>query len=206
MEQADTDEKRGRIAFGTDEKGRPQIRITILKKANFSTFVHETGHAFLEEMRRDVEMLRAKDAASLTPLQRGVIADFDALMKYLGVALGAEITRDAHEKFARSFEAYAREGKAPSHALREAFQRFRQFLVRIYQTLKGLDVELTDEVLGIMDRMLATDEAISFAENRLASSPISPEVAKQIGMTHEQYATYVAPRCAAPGGRATQSS
>lgn len=197
MEQADTDEKRGRIAFGTDEKGRPQIRITILKKANFSTFVHETGHAFLEEMRRDVEMLRAKDAASLTPLQRGVIADFDALMKYLGVAPGAEITRDAHEKFARSFEAYAREGKAPSHALREAFQRFRQFLVRIYQTLKGLDVELTDKVRGIMDRMLATDEAISFAENRLASSPISPEVAKQLGMTNEQYATYVARRFAA---------
>lgn len=196
MEQADSGDKRGHIAFGKDRKGRPQIRITILKKANFSTFIHETGHAFLDETRRDATMLRGRDPASLTPVQSRFIDDHDALMKYLGVAPDATITKDAHEKFARSFEAYAREGRAPSYALRDAFQRFRQFLVRIYKTLKGLDVELTDEVRGIMDRMLATDEAIAFAENRLSSSPISPEVAAQLGMTNEQYATYVARRLA----------
>lgn len=184
-------ENRGKVRFGKDRKGRPLIRIEILKAANFSTFVHESGHAFLEEMSIDAATLRTKDAATLTPVQQQFLADHDALMAHLGISPGADITKAAHEKFAKSFEAYAREGKAPSFALRDVFRRFAEFLTRIYRTVTALGVELTPEVRGIMDRMLASQEAIEFAQNRLSSSPISPEVAAQMGMTNEQYATYV---------------
>ena len=184
-------ENRGKVRFGKDRKGRRLIRIEILKAANFSTFVHESGHAFLEELRADAETLRARDPATLTERQQRFLADVDALMKYLGVEPGADVTKAAHEKFAKSFEAYAREGKAPSFALRDVFRRFAEFLTRIYRTVTALGVELTPEVRGIMGRMLASQEAIEFAQNRLSSSPISPEVAAQMGMTNEQYATYV---------------
>ena len=189
---------RGKIRFGKDRKGRRLIRIELLKDANFSTFIHETGHAFLEEMAIDVALLREKDPATLTPQQQRYIADFEAMMRYLGAdPASTDIPVAAHEKFAKSFEAYAREGKAPSAALQRAFKWFAKFLTRIYRTINGLGVELTPEVRAIMDRMLATDEAIEFAQNKLTASPISPEVAAQLGMTNEQYATYIERRLAA---------
>jgi hypothetical protein len=67
----------------------------------------------------------------------------------------------AHEVWARSFEAYLREGKAPSVELQSAFRRFKAWLLEVYRTLRSLNVEIDDEIRGVFDRMLATDEQIS---------------------------------------------
>lgn len=153
--------------------------VSLLRKADLSTFVHESGHFYLEVMH---DIARAADA----PQQ--IRDDFDTLLKSFGVAGdGAEQRladwtgrtldekRAGHEQFARSFEAYLMEGKAPTLELQSLFSRFRSWLVNIYQSLKNLNVELSDEVRGVMDRLVATDEAIRYTEQARGYLPLHVE-------------------------------
>ncbi|MEK9810149.1 MAG: hypothetical protein VW362_06845, partial [Candidatus Nanopelagicales bacterium] len=73
--------------------------------------------------------------------------------------------RASHEMFARGTEAYVREGNAPSFELRQIFARFKDWLVRIYRSVRELNVEITPEFRAVLDRMLATDEQIQEARN-----------------------------------------
>lgn len=77
-------------------------------------------------------------------------------------AAGAAYDRAAQEYFARGFERYLMEGKAPvpSNELLSVFRRFKKWLCEIYRTLTELDVELSDDVRGVFDRIVASDEAV----------------------------------------------
>lgn len=70
----------------------------------------------------------------------------------------------SHERFARGFEAYLREGKTPTPELAGVFARFQVWLTNIYKSIKGLNVELSDEVRSVYDRMLASQEEIDNAK------------------------------------------
>lgn len=105
-----------------------------------------------------------------------------------------------HEYWARGFENYLYEGKAPSVELQSLFQKFRAFILSAYRRLlaaaKGgmpevLNVRLTDNARRIMDRMLATTEQIKLAEQSRSMIPLwsTPE---QAGMTPERFAAYQA--------------
>jgi len=74
--------------------------------------------------------------------------------------LGKAFDVAAHEYFARGFEAYMREGKAPTAELQSVFRRFKKWLTDIYKSLTELNVELSDDVRAVYDRMLASEEAI----------------------------------------------
>lgn len=75
--------------------------------------------------------------------------------------LGRAFDTAAHEYFARGFEAYLREGRAPTSDLQSVFRRFKAWLVEIYRNLTSLDVELSDDMRAVYDRMLATEDAIN---------------------------------------------
>lgn len=164
--------------------------IALLKDADLSTFLHETGHFFLEVYA---------DLASRPDAPAQVAADMQALVKWFGVKdvktiedwrkLTLAQQRGAHEKFARGFEAYLFKGEAPNVEIQGLFQRFRAWLVSVYRSIKALDVSLTDEVRGVMDRMLATDLQIKVAEQTRAYRPLF-ETAEQIGMTPEEWTAY----------------
>lgn len=190
---------RGQIAFGADITQVPSI-ITLLKGADLSTFLHESGHFFLEVQIDLASRIGAEanvfGSDTNTPGQRQILADTSALLDWFGVesinewfGLSLEEKRSYHEKFARGFESYLFEGKAPSIELQGMFQRFRAWLLRVYKDLKALNVELTDEVRGVMDRMLATTEQIELAEKGRSMLPLftAPE---QAGMTTEEFAAY----------------
>lgn len=130
------------------------------------------------------DLARAQDASR----DREVVAR-SALTAWHAMPL--EQQRQFDEQWARGFEAYAFEGRAPSLELQELFQRFRSWLLRIYKNLTALNVQLTDEVRGVMDRMLAADEAIQTATTARAMGPLF-ETAAQAGMTPEQWAGYQA--------------
>jgi hypothetical protein len=178
------------------------LTISLLKKADLSTFLHESGHFFLE-VQADIASKLQQEAElfgldSLKPGERHILNDTDALLRRFGVEslaewynLDFEEKRVYHEKFARGFEAYLFEGKAPSIELQGLFQRFRAWLVSVYRELKNLNVDLTDEVRGVFDRMLATNEQITLAEQGRSMMPLftSPE---QAGMTPEEFAAYQA--------------
>ena len=76
------------------------------------------------------------------------------------IAIRAAEERWMQERFARGFERYIAEGKAPTQALQSAFRKFKSWLVSIYRDLKNLGKEPPEDVKRVMDRMLATDDEI----------------------------------------------
>ena len=168
--------------------------ITLLKNADLSTFLHESGHFFLETQVEIAAQLQGKE--SLTVGEKQLLQDTNALLKWFGVPdlatwynLDFEEKRSYHEQFARGFEAYLFEGKAPNIELQGVFQRFRAWLLNVYRDLKNLNVELTDEVRGVFDRMLATTDEIKLAEQGRSMMPLFAS-AEQAGMTPEEFAAY----------------
>ena len=65
---------------------------------------------------------------------------------------------DFHERFARGFEAYLMEGSAPSKSLLTVFQNFKDWLRQVYNSVKDLDINLSDEAIKLFDRVFTTDE------------------------------------------------
>lgn len=177
---------RGQIQIGT---GRA-MQISLFKGADLSTFLHESGHFFLEVYR---DVATADDAS---PQLR---SDMDALLKWFGVESADQIGVDQHEQFARGFEAYLGEGKAPTPELQSVFSQFKQWILGVYRSLRNLDVELTDEVRGVFDRMLASQEEIDAAQARVGFEPIARDLAEAqaLGMTERQFSDYQAQVAAA---------
>lgn len=173
--------------------------IGLLKTADLSTFLHESGHFFLEvQMDLAAKLMHESAGFTLSEGEQQIVADAQALLTWFGVSdfatwynLDFEEKRSYHEQFARGFEAYLFEGNAPSIEVQGVFQRFRAWLVNVYKELKALNVELSDEVRNVMDRMLATDEEIKAAEYGRSMLPLF-ESAQQAGMTPEEFAAYQA--------------
>lgn len=133
--------------------------ITLFGNADESTFVHESGHYFLDVMT---------DVAMRSDAPEQVRADIQTLMDWFGLkdldewnGLSLEEKRQFHEQFARGFEQYLRDGVAPSSRLEAIFKQFKDWLVSIYKSAADLDVELTPEVRDVYARMLATDKEIA---------------------------------------------
>jgi len=103
-------------------------------------------------------------------------------------AMSLNQRRGYHEQFARGFEAYLMEGKAPTTRLRGLFQRFSAWLKAVYRDITRLNVELTDEVRGVMDRLVASSEEIALAEQSAAFAPLLEN--KLPGMTDDEWLSY----------------
>jgi methyl-accepting chemotaxis protein len=151
--------------------------IELFKGADMSTLAHEMGHVYFLELERQI-----KEGIADEQMQ----ADYEKLCKWVGATPGEALTADQHEQLARGWEAYLLEGKAPIKELEGVFQRFREWLLRIYQTVKSLGVELNDEVRGVFDRMLATREEIeaTAAENNLLN--LTTEELDKLGIPRAQ--------------------
>ena len=148
--QAKADEVvRGMTSMMSDDK---KI-IELFDQADFSTFVHESGHVFLEDLRMLATMENAPEQ---------VVSDWEEVKKWTGYQEGADAdtNRNAHEKFAQGFEAYVRDGSAPTQALQRAFRQFAQWLTRIYQKVSMLGGKPPKAIRDVMDRMLATEQDI----------------------------------------------
>lgn len=133
--------ERGAITFGDDGKAV----IHLFENADQSTIIHETGHLFLNNL----EKFSAMEGAS--PQLK---ADFDTIKKWMGVESGKKIETKHHEKFARGFEQYLREGKAPRRELQSVFSRFKDWLTSLYKTSKDLKANLSDDARAVYDRLL----------------------------------------------------
>jgi hypothetical protein len=183
-------DKRGFIQFGPQRK----FKIALLEKADLSTFLHESGHFYLEVLG---------DLAEMPESSQQIKDDYAAVLKFLGLENRGQLTLDgkksdspeyrraveAHEKFARANEAYLMEGKAPSAELRSIFQRFKNWLKLIYKEFSRLNVELTKEVRGVFDRIYATDEEIEAAKAEMSFDPLFLDAAAA-GMTEAEFEAY----------------
>jgi hypothetical protein len=128
------------------KNGQVKPIITLLKDQNASTFIHETGHQWLEDLGRDTQHPKAPEALK---------ADGQAVLEWLGIEKFSDIKVKQHEKFARGFERYMMEGKAPSQGLANVFAKFKNWLTSIYQTVTKLKAPINDEIRGVFDRLIA---------------------------------------------------
>ncbi|MGP2526574.1 hypothetical protein ACTUHY_01155 [Acidaminococcus sp. LBK-2] len=129
--------------------------ISLFDEADQSTFMHETAHWYLINMRQ----LALNEKAS-----RQFVEDFMTLQQWFGnKKIDADISVEQHEKFARGFEAYLRIGKALAPQLHGIFNCFKSWLTSIYRDFKQLGGKPTKKVSAVMDRMLATQDEIDIA-------------------------------------------
>jgi GNAT superfamily N-acetyltransferase len=177
--------RRGAIRFGP---GR-QVRISLFEKADLSTFLHESGHLFLELMGDLADRIKATDPASRTAQQQGLVSDYDTLLEWLAVSDRSGIDTPQHERFAEAFEVYLGSGEAPSLRLQAAFSRFRAWLLGVYRSLSKIGVAFSPEVKAVVDRLVAGDVAIAQA-NDLRNAPPMFITAEAAGMTPTEFALY----------------
>jgi hypothetical protein len=126
--------------------------ISIFKTADRSTFLHEMGHVFFD----DIQKLASMDNA---PSQ--LVTDWNKLKEWSGWVDGENVDNTkAHEKFARGWESYLRSGEAPTKGLQRVFRQFSKWLTRIYRSVQRLGGEVPSDIKDIMARMIATQDDI----------------------------------------------
>ena len=179
---------RGNIQFPRAGIGNGESIIRLAETADSTTFLHETGHLFLEIMANEA---LAPDAAPAIARDFGKVLDWFGVTAEQWAGFDLEAKRPYHEQFARGFEQYLGEGKAPAHGLRSAFRKFKAWVLAVYKDLKALNVTLTDDVRGVFDRMLATEDEINAAAKDAAFEPALPaDEARKLGMSEAAIAKY----------------
>lgn len=124
-----------------------------------------------------------------------VLKDFDTVTQWMGTTpeawrgMSLEEKRPMHEQFARGFESYLFEGKAPTPELQGVFQRVRAWMVNVYKSLQNLHAQLSPEVRGVFDRLLATNDAIRAAEAERAYTPMF-HTAEEANMSPDEFQAY----------------
>lgn len=181
LEQGGNDDNaRGFITFSPRGQANRKFNITLGEKRDLSTLVHELGHYYLEVIQ---DLAQAENA----PQQ--VKDDVAAIRAWVGAEGDAALTTEQHEQFARGFESYLAEGKAPAPELNGAFARFKRWMLAIYKHLSRLNVTLNDDVRKVFDRLVASDEQIQDAERISEALPLFKD-AEAAGMTEREFAQY----------------
>lgn len=160
-------------------------RITLTANANISTYSHEMGHWYLENL---FQLSRRATAESTLK------EDAETLLKEFGIKsiddwdnLGIDGQRKFHEQFASWMEIYLSEGRAPKPTLQRVFERLGQWLVDLYRELGGVRKAVGDtykaevgeelppvseEVAKVLDRLFANDRAVRKA-SRVSKSQVA---------------------------------
>ena len=175
--------------------------ITLFEGANESTMLHEMGHMFLMDLDELAEMdeMSAKDQATVNEWAEwkpGAAEEYkdtdwkDEFWKYEQDIIAAEKSGDAvaiksakerwrQERFARGFEIYLHDGKAPSKALRGVFRKFKQFLRKLYKFVENVGGKPSAEVEAVMARMIASEEEIKAAQLDARFRPMEELLGKE---------------------------
>ena len=154
----------------------PDIRaIATWAGSNRSTFLHETGHLFLDMRVRIAQELLAKQesGAELTTGEKHLLDTAEATMTWLGTdiktfaSMSVKEQRPMHEKFARTYEAYLMEGNAPNRSLTNLFRSFSSWLRNIYHIISNIpDAEINPEVRALFDSLFVASTEVEIARQR----------------------------------------
>ena len=147
--------------------------ISIFKTADRSTFLHEMGHVFFDDIQK---------LASMENAPKQLLDDWNTLKEWSGWVDGENVDNTkAHEKFARGWESYLRSGEAPTSALQRVFRQFSKWLTYIYRSVQRLGGEVPTDIKDVMARMIATQEDIeAYAEQQQLEQFEKTELYKQL--------------------------
>lgn len=147
--------------------------IYLFENADASTFMHETAHFFRKELEgfdtaRSREMLQKMSEWENQEFDkryklkeengRYVVTDkvgnviYGAEKPFFDAETAREYARN--EIFARGFEQYLREGKAPNNYLKQAFRSFWNWLRHLYKAADELGVDINDSIRSVYDEII----------------------------------------------------
>ena len=192
-------EKSGSGRGGFDPK---TLTVFLTTEADISTFFHETAHYMLTVM---------EDLAVSGTATPEIKNDFNVLLDFWGVEnitewskLDINQKRKYHEAFAYNYEIYITEKKAaPNKNLQDIFNKFGEWVRKVYKSIRddlnklyreenGVDLPvLTDEVRGVMDRMIATEEQI-IESQRVYGMKAMFTTQEESGMDNKTWQEYTA--------------
>lgn len=134
---------------GTYVRWQNKIIISLLTASDKSTFLHETAHAYLDNL---VERVNNGWATKRDT------EDLQHVKEWLGWKdTQQSFTSAQHEKFAKGFEKYLMTGKAPTSRLQKFFELVRKWLKDIYKTADVLDVKLSPAAMRVYRNMIVPE-------------------------------------------------
>jgi len=162
--QKDAVKARGAMMVNMDG----QAVIYALSDPNVSTPLHELAHVF-EHYLTDNEKNEIVESAGTKGW-----------------------TIETSEFFARGFEKYLSDGKAPSKGLQRLFDKFKEWLTEIYNGIinSDIDIELNEKMENIYSQMLGVDikkKKQGFPKNVLAIAEETGLSPQQIQNTYAKY-------------------
>ena len=188
----------------------PKSLTTILtKESDYSTFIHETTHFYLDMLTQLADMPNApqefkNDLAAILEWAGATPQEWAAWnQEFKDTGKMNEGMRKVHEAFAYNSEIYIATGNAPSLKMQTMFDQFAAWLRRVYKSIReelnvvyrqehGEDLPiLTGEVRQVMDRMLASEEQIIQAQTVRGMSPFY-QTQEASGMDDATWAAYQA--------------
>ena len=175
--------------------------LTLNTAADLSSYLHEMAHFY---MATYVNIANEPGA----PPQ--ITADLQIIFDWLGIkdlaawnAMTHEEQKKYWEAFGYNHEIYLFEGKSPSVEMQGVFDRFSAWLRKIYGNIRdelnviyrrefGEDLPvLTPEIRGVMDRILASEKQIKYAESVNNMTPLFL-TQEQSGYDDARWAAYQA--------------
>lgn len=158
--------------------------ISLTEYSDPSTIIHETGHFFKD----DLQSMKGNPKAD---------KQLEALNKYVGATEGQPWTTEQEEVFARAFEKYLLDGKAPNNVLKDTFKDFSGWLRMIYGEGQRLGM-VTPELKKALNDMLGgkrLDNALQFGEIILQEKLRKGELTrKEIGKSIHRLLDWTKPR------------
>jgi hypothetical protein len=102
----------------------------------------------------------------------------DAIIKSAGTK---GWTIETSEFFARGFEKYLADGVSPIPSLQKLFDKFKEWLLDIYNGIKGseIDIKLNDKMKSIYDSMI-TEKIITEEKVKIETTSILNQVADKV--------------------------
>lgn len=200
--------------------------VSLMESADESTFLHEMGHVFMLDLQdlASIDESAARDMAAVenwTQWKKGQAKEYKGTAwekefaerekqiikaEQDGDEATASDLKDewAQERFARGLERYLESGKAPSSALKAVFERFKQFLTKIYEAFKGNGGKPSDDVQNVMARMMD-----SSVENKIKvpkmGSPIIGRTGREVSVTTDSGKTLKVRYRLVPAGKVITS-
>lgn len=173
---------RGQISFAEDFAQSYNAVVTLFRgTANASTLAHESAHWVFRIMQTMVDSDIADDSLR---------EDYQMILKWMGrqkyqAEVGTrEYEVEREEAFARAFEAYIIKGTAPVSYLEKAFEMMKRMLTTIYKDVLNLNVELDDDIIGVFNRLLSTEELVERESPlRQAAAVLREEFSELLGMS-----------------------
>lgn len=188
---AQTDDARGSFSPSRNT-------ITLGAQADLSTFSHEMGHWYLENLFKMARM-EGVDATVLEDVQT-MLDTFGLKSVDEWEALDHEHKTKLHERFAYSVELYLATGRAPTKQTHGFFSRLGSWIRGVYRRYGGVETSLGEtyrqlfneelppispEVKRVMDRMIASEENMVEAERVVGFTPLFEK--KPEGMSDEDW-------------------